>query len=250
MSKILLPFFLLFSFTTGWACSLKKSPQLESLARDFMKKNKLILAEDEQSFPELGVQVKWELIRLETASLGNCLAVMSLCTKVNGARECTTAHDVLGLVPTPSPKIVPFANVVSLPKSAIARIGLEGGLRHPDLGKVTDFYALLKGASMVDAYKSLVAKVPYFGFSGVAVLGKKASFDPTPKRNWQLEKADYSLRRGTTAEVLDIQAFQFDGMNGDANAYWTGCNQPNNKFGKCDVAPWGQSFILELKAQN
>jgi hypothetical protein len=73
--------------------------------------------------------------------------------------------------------------------------------------------------------------------------GSKASFDPTiVGREWKIVGAEYSLRRGASAEVLDLMAWQLDGLDGSGSSevYWQGCDRPNGLIGKCNIAPWKQ----------
>lgn len=216
-----------------------------------MLDNKMIGPNDEQSFPDLGISIKWRLQKVEaiTGHPKVCALVMGLCSNIEGADDCGAANEVLGLAIDhgKADTVLLLENVISIPSTVIAKIGLVPGDTTPPFGEPSFYYAELTGISAVDAAKAIIGKIFYSGFSGTAVLGKKASFDPSPNRNWKIENASYSLRRGLTAEVLDIQAYQFDGFDGtDGTAYWDGCLQPANKRGKCEVAPWGQAHILEI----
>jgi hypothetical protein len=236
---------------TGFAlnCENLKTSQTNSKIRAFMHQKSLIKDGEEMTFPDLGIQVRWELSKLLPEG-ANCLAVMSLCSKAGDEKNCDQAIEVVALKASgqSSYSIETFETIVVTPSVLVARIG-----SHPNSNAMDQsyYYAKLTGADAIAANKSWKTHTPYYGFFGVAIRGQKADFDPTPGRDWQIKNAKFDLHRGLTAEILDIQAFQLDGLDGSgADGYWHGCQQPNNTVGECQVAPWGQAFILEILPGN
>jgi len=230
-------------------CAKKFNDPTNLLARSYMKNNGLIHEGDEQSYPELGVDIRWSLLKLTQTPEG-CFLIMAVCTVVGENKECPpNMYEVMGLVSdrNGADRIVPFEQLYPVPRLLIAKIGFNSSI-HTESPEPSFYYALLSGNDAVDASKSLVTGTPYAGFSGVAVRGSKAAFDPSLNRDWQITQAHYSLRRGPTAEVLDVQAFQLDGLvdSSGAEGYWKGCEQPGQTYGSCEVAPWNQAFIRDL----
>ncbi|RYZ67129.1 MAG: hypothetical protein EOP09_11565 [Proteobacteria bacterium] len=217
----------------------------ETRAREFMEKNSLIMDGEELNFPDIGVSISWKLSKVVTDQ-NACLVVMALCGADSGGASCTepTSIEVLALLPganSAQDKIASFTTLHPAPARIVAAIGEQGAVRG-----YSPYFVELKGASVVAALKSAYARAPYAGFSGTLVRGSKASFDPTPGRDWKVIQGQYDLRRGTTAEVLDMEAFQFDGLDpgGSAEGYWTGCQKPERAQGaECLVAPWNAAFI-------
>lgn len=241
--------------SAAFDCGSKATFKTNQLARDFMILNQLIRTGEEKSLPEIGVVVRWKLFKVEPiADKPNaCVVVMSLCVEAGGNSECGHAYELMGLISAQNKgdQILSLEKIIHFPSRVLAKIGFAPGHGLPPCGEPSFYYAELTGSSAVEASKAFMSQISYHGFRGVAVLGKKLSSDPTPNRNWKIENATYSLRRGETAEVLDIQAYQFDGLDGtDGKNCWDGCMQPENKHGKCEVAPWGQSSIRELKILN
>lgn len=263
------------SYTVQAACPdisvAKAKSAINKVVRAYMDQKGLINKSEEFNLPEIKVSAVWELTEIRKYE-NQCLAVMSFCLSTMNeknkiTKDCSSNFNSFGLQPAktissnPSKWIaVDFSEVVKVPKSLVAIIGsnpLENS--HGDLSY---FYAELKGASAIDAMKSWVLKIPAAGFSGLAVRsGFKAVFDETKNsRDWQLEHVEYSLQRGVTAEfnpqVLDVQAFQLDGLDpSGAEGYWTGCQKPdsirkNKQFDiskQCEVSPWAQAFIRDIK---
>lgn len=228
----------------GSACKALPIASTEDLAKSYMKQHGLILEGDELNFPDMGIKTQWKLVKIEPIKNG-CLVVMAVCgltEKAGASCEGLDPIEVLGVrLEKSSPVFVKFEDLYEVSEKVIAKIG------HPDVDDPSYYYAELTGKSAVNATKSMIAKIPYYGFSGIAVLGNKASFDPTLNRNWKIVNASFDLRRGLTAEVLDVQAYQFDGD--DAEVYWRGClKSEENQHGTCLVAPWGQAFVREIKA--
>jgi hypothetical protein len=102
----------------------------------------------------------------------------------------------------------------------------------PDL-----FYTELSDESVEAALVSILSEEPYGGFSGtIDSVREKQSYDPSAGRAWRLKAGDYSLRRGSSAEIYDVRASQLDG---DFDAYFRG----SGGF----VAPWNASFIRRVQ---
>lgn len=238
------------SNTENFDC--KETEQVHQEVRSFMLKNDLILPTDELSLPELGISLKWTIFKVVPAK-SDCLVVMAVCTYLeDGSKDCPAGSpfEVLTIVSDKKEsvgfRVVPFEETIDLPKKAVATIGAPLETHSAELSY---YYVMLSGKDLVDAYKSFLSKTSYAGFSGVVQRGQKASYDPTVNRDWEVIEAKFSLRRGDTAESLDIQAFQLDGLDSEgAQAYWDGCIKPNaQQKMQCLVAPWGQSFIRDLK---
>ncbi|MGZ3695718.1 MAG: hypothetical protein ACXWQO_16585 [Bdellovibrionota bacterium] len=249
MTKIFCIFFLSVlqpsAFASQAGCEQKFNEDTNQLARAYMKENKLIRKGDERLIAEASVKTRWELMKVVPAENG-CLAAMAVCkVDVNEGKSCYgTSYEVLGI--TPDDKIVPFEQLVNVPRKIIAKIGSNTGGLSEEPGY---YYVALRGKDAIDAVKSLAADFPYPGFSGIALRGKKASFDPTHDRKWQITEARYRLRRGDSGDALDIQSFQLDGWETvGADVYWDNCVQPENEYGKCNVAPRTQGFIREIRS--
>ncbi len=237
------------AFGVSSDCAKQMGPATAKAVRAYMLKNGLIRPDEEQKFPDLGIDVRWELTKVVSVG-AKCFAVEAICSTTAGKKECGQAYEVMALVKSPRTKkyeVMAFEKVQVIPSSAVAKIGLEPGNSHQH--EKNYYYALLSGADVLAATKSIVAKAPYFGFSGVVSRDGRASFDPSPNRDWKVSKANFDLRRGLTAEVLDISSYQLDGLDEEgADGYFSGCNQSDGKPGTCEVAPWAQAFVLELLA--
>ncbi len=246
MTKALLALSILLSSQAHAALrNCRLTDEVRAQARQYMIDNNLIEQGEEADFPELGIQLRWGVMKVYPRP-NACYVVMSICTIDPSATECnaSAAVEVLGYKDR---KIVPFEELHPVPGKVVARIGSNPHDKNKDL---SFYYALLNREDALAAYKSFVTDTPYGGFSGIAVRGVKADYDPTPNRDWGLVGySRYSLRRGMTAEVLDIQAWQLDGLDGSGSSdgYWSGCmNGVENMPNTCQVAPWGQAFIREL----
>lgn len=239
------------AFSNGFAplsqaavnCSIESLPALDKEAYAWMKSNRLIRDGEESQFPALGLKTQWMLLKVVPSQGSSCLVVMGLCELLGTSPECTNAgaYEVLRLL-MPSKRLVAFEDTVTLPKTLVARIGTL------DMNDPSYYFVEFTGDSVVAALKSVQTKTPYYGFSGTAVRGKKAAFDPTPGRDWKIVNGRYDLRRGMTGEGFDVQAFQFDGLGGEpGDGYWKGCVPPQGRGeGYCLVAPWSQSYIKEI----
>ncbi|MCB0408265.1 MAG: hypothetical protein KDD34_08680 [Bdellovibrionales bacterium] len=228
-------------------CKNLQPETINSSAHDFMSQNNMILPEEEIDLPDIHVQILWkatDIISTQTA----CLVVMAISGL--GDDVIPGAYDVIGYLPEEN-RFAKFEDVVDVPQSFIAKIG---DLPSKDQ-KLAYYYAELKDDSALAAYKAYIAKIEYYGFSGVVVKsGQKAEFDPTTHpRNWRVETANFSLRRGSSNEVDDIQSYQLDGLDdgipggADGDIYWEGCNKvANDKYPACHIAPWGQAFIVDI----
>lgn len=224
-------------------CSQRQNIRTEKLVRAYMVKNSLIKPEEEQHLPELGISTRWALHKTVKTPFG-CFAVTRILSQIGNQREWLPESNAFGIVfgnAGQPDRIVSFQTLRPVARSVIAKIGLKGNAIHPRYGRVTNFYVKLDGQSAIEATKSLDLNLPYAGFNGIAVRGSKAPYDPTPNRNWHIQKGTYSLRRGDSGEEMDIQAFQLDGMDeSGAEAYWGGRKA-------LQVAPWGQSFVHSLR---
>lgn len=138
-----------------------------------------------------------------------------------------------------------FEDVFDLPESAVFKIGKLENCKDPGL---TYYYVELKGDSLVAAYKSLFTGNIYHGFTGYITANQKQEFDPTPNRSWRVIDGTYSLKRGMTPEVLDIQSYQLDA---DFKAY-TASTMTTSPSGiiAAKVSPWGQSAVLNVVIES
>lgn len=227
-------------------CSTENLQKFSAEARTYMQQNNLIRNGEEMDFPALGIpSLSWQMVKA-TLHNNTCLVVMSVGMQGEPS-SFGGMYEVLVAEPKSSNSIrfAPFRERMSIPSKIIAKIGRSG-----DAENLSFYYVELSGYSVEDALKSHFSKTPYAGFSGIAVLGKKAAFDPTPARNWKVTEGKYNLRRGMTGEGMDVQAYQLDGLGGDpAAAYWEGCFRPQgerDRLGFCELAPWGQAFILDV----
>jgi hypothetical protein len=233
----------------------KVSPAVNKAAREFGFKSGLISKADEAIREFFPVQ-KWTLVKAVPEGNG-CALVMDLCMALTPKDEpiCSgAAYEVLALK---AGKVVKFQDAFTVPFTLRAGIGLIQPDFHPGPEDQsppvqgselpTDlYYVELSGDSALDAMKSIVSKTPYGGFSGTIsaknrhrVNGKvdgdpdgKWDFDPTPERTWKIVEPKYSLRRGNSAEILDVRPIQLDD---DFHAYYSGSGG--------NVAPWAASFI-------
>ena len=118
---------LLFDFTRNEAFAQAcagSAKQIENLARSYMKVKKLIHEGDEQDFPDLGVKIGWELIKVTPLKTG-CAAVMAVCNSTASGKSCEEGPiEVLGLVENKGvTSVVPFEALYPAPKKVIAKIG-------------------------------------------------------------------------------------------------------------------------------
>lgn len=229
------------SDVTSAAADPCKGLTLEALAADartFMLKEKLAVATDEQDFPALGMSMKWKPVALVTAkeAKDKCLVAMNVVTTTDdGDDDESSTNEVIAVARTPQGLVFSkFEDAVRVPPSLRAIIG------EPSIDKKgwddSDFYAEFRGDSAVAIMKDVLTKRAYYGFSGVAVKGKKLDYDKTPGRNWQITNAEFSIRRGMTAEVLDMYAKQLDG---DFDGYFSGGMHTETPLGTgVNVAPW------------
>jgi hypothetical protein len=205
--------------------------------RSFMAEHEMIGGSDEQDLPDLGISMRWEAVSLVPAA-NHCLVVMNVVTRLSYEGEPSTsaesvANDVLVIGKDgPDLKVSKFEDAIQVPEKVRAIVGTFASGRDG----ASRYFAELTGPSAVDALKSVMAKRPYSGFSGVAVKGTKAAFDSTPGRNWQIVEAEFSLRRGHTGEALDIYAYQLDAAFED---YFDHGVQRETALGSgVQVSPW------------
>lgn len=232
-------------------CTEYSSDQLSTLGRLFMQKNGLIHPGEELNGENDGPQVQWRALATKLVK-GKCLLVMNLSPFVivdgTPSWDFGQAYEVLGLTKDSHNAWVgaKFEDLFPPPKKMRIAAG--------PTEMVDYYYGEVSGASAVHAYKALLAGVPACGLDatmsakgyapGKALPKKpqpdgKASFDPTPGRNWKLARMDFSLRRGSTPEICDIRPIHF--TNDFAN-YFTG-------GGGC-VQPWGACFLRQVQDDN
>ncbi|MCC6277936.1 MAG: hypothetical protein IT289_08490 [Oligoflexia bacterium] len=208
-----------------------------------MKSQGLIKESEEVDLPELGISTKWSATALVHKGKIDLLVMKLVTTLKDGKTEESSEFEVLAVTKeNRKHKIKSFESVIQIPQKIIAKVG---GL--PDgPGNVSYYYVELSGESVIAALKSVMTGTPYAGFLGIVVPGPKAKYDPTPNRTWRIVDATFDLRRGSTGEGLDIQAYQLDE---DFHGYFSGAVPTKSSTGLdgVQVGPWFQAFVIEFK---
>lgn len=236
----------------GGACAGIGAAAVSKDAREFMATHSLIRPGEEQSQP--GVESKWKAIKTVT-SQGACLLVMNVVTKAFGVESESETYEVIAAQKTGTGKIAlrTFEETRQVPSSIRVGVGMGEAARDPDGNVLWDvlYYTELSGADAIAVSKTMAAGLErkVMGLAadisarnvrteGSALRGApdgKLSWDPTPNRTWKLKNATFSLRRGQSAEQLDVQPWQIDG---DFAGYYSGSG------GK--IAPWGSAFLRRV----
>jgi hypothetical protein len=219
------------SFSFAEEC--KVDAQMKSQAHDYMKQSGLIADGEEFLLETIKIESRWTHVRsLKHNDI--CLHVMEVCFTAKG-EEADCEHSSSGsyeVIASKNGEFLSFEEAVSIPASVIASVGqLKGSDPLDDL-----YYTQFTGTAAVAALKSVYAQVPVCGFSGKINLTEKASFDPTPSREWSIETPQFSLRRGMSGEAYDVRPSYLDK---DLENVYRGCNG--------NVAPWSSCFIRQLK---
>ena len=203
-----------------------------------MRTARMIRSGEESSIPDLGIDIKWSCRKVVRMNATSDYVVMGLAAAQEGP-ERDSSYEVL--VANAAGVLQKFESVVRIPAKARFAVGscaVDSTISiarncAPALAPNSplNYYVELEGESVADAMKALAADLPYGGFSATAVLGGKAPYDTSTDfrpRDWKVTNAKYSLRRGTTAEVFDIQPQDLDGMiYRDAD---TGALLPQHRF--------------------
>lgn len=133
-----------------------------------------------------------------------------------------------------------------LPQSLITGIGSLTLGGNADGQTVTSlktslYYVNLTGNSLEQAMKSVLGRLPVCGFSAKIDADQKEQptgkygFDPTHGRLWKVVQPQYNMRRGSTAEIHDVNSGHLDD---DFPGYF----QASAGY----VAPWGECFVRAL----
>lgn len=223
---------------------------VQSAARAFMKRSGLFGAYPEGT--KQGVKTEWAAIKVVKHGDVN-LVVMNPQLTVFGATQNGEAFDVLVAEPKAGGQFTfkRFEEAFAVPPTLRVAIGLSKSDTDSQMnpnGKLrTDlYYAELSNVartatnapqhSVTDALKSIYARVDYAGLSAKVVKGHTPSFDETPGRDWHLESPTYDLRRGNTAEALDVDPHFFDE---DFESTFRGCDGV--------IAPWGSASVRKVQ---
>ncbi len=166
------------------------------------------------------------------------LVVMNLNLSVSDGANWHTSkgdtYDVIAVSKTPAGyRFSRFEDAVPMPASLTVGIGEDKVLRPATEIPKQIYYVKLTGKSVAEALKQAFTKTFLPGFSGQLIKGGggKAPFDPTPGRTWQVKNPTFNLRRGSSAEILDVYAAQLDR---DFKSSYEGA------AGK--IAPWSSSI--------
>lgn len=197
------------------------------------------LATDEYDFPDIGISSRWDAVGARSYE-GTKLVIFRQLEIANGVvSKHSDEFDVLALV---DGKLLKFERAFQIPRSVVARISHA---KESEIDSSSYVVELADVPSVSDALKSMCAGIKYYGFSGVVVAGGKASYDPTPGRTWRVLDPRFNLRRGSSHETGDIQAYHWDEH---FEAYFNGAVHMAASTGEvgAQVLPWGQSAVVEL----
>lgn len=210
--------------------------------RSISKLRELGLATGEINKPEFGIETKWELRQIQHDSTGDSFLIMRLVQYIDGAEVAFSREfDVLAMS---QGQLRAFEEIVPIPDQLPVRIGSEDTPVPSPPDNSNYYYATLKDRnSVIAALKSLKTGIRYHGFSGIVISGA-SNIDPTPGRTWRVVDAEFSLRRGSTAEALDIIPGHFDD---NFQAAWNGGVRTMSSLGieGVSVAPYGFSSVLD-----
>lgn len=231
-------------------------------ARKFAISKKLIDTAAEADLDEIGMKARWRAISIRSFR-GKCLVELRLATSIEGEPQASIDDTVAQVIVLTSsagskPKFALVEDQFKIPSSLIVAIG-HAALGDDDLDGTPDttlrndfFFVELKGQSVVEALKSIYAGLPVPGFSGHIVKLPKPDFDLTPGRAWRVIEPEYSLTRGTTAEVGDFRPQYWDE---DFEGYFKGSKHKEfvvggKKIIGAWVGPWNAGFIRNIYIQG
>ncbi|OFZ10925.1 MAG: hypothetical protein A2Z20_03465 [Bdellovibrionales bacterium RBG_16_40_8] len=215
--------------------------KLENLALTFMKTSELIKEGEEYDFPEIGISAKWKAEKTVTYKGQNLLVMRILITTKGQPDDMSPEFEVLVVTgELKKTKIVRFEDAFNLPEKIVAKIPAG----HGNTPEKSYYYAEFTGSSVIDLFKSIYLGIPYYGLMGIVIPGGNAEYDPTPGRKWKIVDVTFNLRRGMTAEGMDIGSQFFDE---DFNAYFSGAFKKISSTGVegASVGPW-MSEVPEL----
>jgi hypothetical protein len=219
------------------ACEVTEG--LETRARELMQTKGMIRDGEELEVGDSSF--KWRLIdsmRHEpTKGDKTCLLVMAVC-----ANQDRTTCELLEVLGQRDEDVMTFEELQGSPEVEkwSMRVRID---RFNDNNVDSGYFVELNGESAIAAIKAdLVNRKRVLAFSGAIVRGEKPSFDPTPGRNWTVVNPRYDLRRGITAEVLDVYAGDFDA---DFEATFDGCLKEDTPQGPAAlVGPWDAKLSI------
>jgi hypothetical protein len=236
------------SNVTASSCDAIAPASIADDAHAFFLAQGLGSASDEKEVFSGTIWQRWHAIKVVAGpSADTCFVPMNLALETKDDHGAITVdngdqYDVIAF-DTKTHAMKRFEDVVTIPARLHLGIG-ESYIYGPggETQIATNFYYVeLTGDDATSALKSVYGQIQYAGPSA-AISAKNVdsssaglrgdpdgavSFDPTPGRTWKLADAHYSLRRGSSAEILDVYPGQIDG---DFAAYYSGSNG--------HVAPW------------
>lgn len=112
------------------------------------------------------------------------------------------------------------------------------------------YYAeFLDRSSIISIMKSIFAFAPVAGLSGGVIGDGKLKFDVTPNRKWKLIEPRFSLSRGTSAEVLDLQPKDFDSdfLGFFNNSTHIVIRYQGKNVTAAAIAPWSSAFPVAIE---
>ncbi len=209
------------------------------------------------------VGAKWEIVH-SLMSHGQCLHILEECSLLLGEVSCqhtsTSFYEVV-VSDEAGDNVQLFESAFNIPSTVRAAIGKSSPFFTcddngciPEEQLPTDlYYAEFSGASAIEIYKAYYTGLATSGFKADIsakniriennrLLGEpdgKLPFDPTPGRTWKVKNPEFSLKRGQTAEVGDINAGHFD------RDFHTAFTEGDGK-----TAPWGSSFLRKIQLPN
>ncbi len=217
-----------------------KPKAIDTAAHDFMKKAGLIKPGEESN--DGVVRSRWKVDRVIRFG-DKDLAVMNLAVGFFDGQQWADSNgdawEVVAVTKKPAGgyQFARFEDAIPLPPTLRAGIGVDQRFPGEPTIRQQMYYVELSGKSVAEALKSVFTKTFTPGFNGYLIAGGggKAAFDPTPGRTWKVKNPSFDMRRGGSAEALDVQAWFLDK---DFKGYYKGSGG--------HVAPWSASVLKVL----
>ena len=239
---------LFFAFPKAHAACPEISKSLEEKAIAFAVKLKLIDRGNEYSMKMAQVEAKYRIQKVVAVG-DHCILNIRLQVKSGEDSEWGREFET-AVIDSRTLKFSLFEAAFPPTKRLYlgigsTSIGTLNGVKQTHLNPILYYVELTDQASIIAAMKAVLMGETYGGFSGEAIPGAKATFDPTPGREWKIVRPRFSISRGNSGETLDIQAAQLDA---DFSGYFKGALKGKIKV-KGEVVPtllvtpWGDSTI-------